>query len=68
MKPPNRYEIEGMYAASETGGAYLEYIGQTDLAKLSEEHWMTFLEKAIRAYEERCMLLYGDPPFPPVDD
>jgi len=30
---------------------------------MTNNEWMSFLETAIRAYEEKTMELYGDPPF-----
>jgi hypothetical protein len=70
MQEPNKFEIQGMYAASEKGGAFLDTIGKTDLAQLSEDQWMQFIETIVRSYEEMCMSLYspnGEPPFPPVE-
>ena len=70
MKEPNSFEIEGMYAASDIGGAYLEGIGKTDLVSMSQDEWMTFIERIVRGYEEKCMELYspnGEIPFPPAD-
>lgn len=63
MKEPNQIEIQGMVEAAAVGGEYLESIGASDLATLTEEQYMTFIETVIRSYEERCMFLYtdGDP-------
>lgn len=47
----DRIAIESMYAASDAGGAYLDKIGQTDLAKLDNRQWMTFIETVIREFE-----------------
>lgn len=53
MMQPNQdhIEIESMYAASDKAGAYLDSIGQTDLAKLTSAQWMTFIETIIRTFE-----------------
>lgn len=71
MKEPNVFEIEGMMEAGAVGGEYLDAIGKTDLATLTPDEYMGFVEKVIRTYEERCMLLYcgpdGDMPFPPAN-
>ena len=72
MKEPNRFEIEAMYEGAAVGGEYLDTIGKTDLATLTESEYLGFIEKVIRAYEEKCLLLYtdGDPngmPFGPID-
>lgn len=63
MKEPNEIEIQGMMEAGAVGGEYLEMIGKSDLASLSEDEYMSFIERVIRTYEERCMFLYcdGDP-------
>ena len=63
MKEPSEIEIQGMMEAGAVGGEYLEAIGKSDLASLTEDQYMTFIETVIRTYEERCMLLYcdGDP-------
>ena len=51
MQDQDRIEIESMYAAADKGGAYLDKIGQTDLSKLNERQWMTFIETIIREFE-----------------
>jgi hypothetical protein len=63
MKEPNEIEIQGMMEAAAVGGEYLDSIGQSDLATLTEDQYMTFVERIVRTYEERCMYLYcnGDP-------
>ena len=67
MRDPNQAEIEGMLKGSEAGGAFLESIGKTDLATLTYDEWMSFIEKVIRTYEKTCLDLYTnggeDPPF-----
>ncbi len=67
MKEPNKFEIEGMYEGAARGGEYLETIGKTDVATMTEDQWMSFIEVVVRGYEEKTMELYGDPPFAPVD-
>lgn len=39
----NRIEEEALRAGGDAAGAYLEKIGKTDLAQLSQEEWLTFL-------------------------
>ena len=67
MRDPNQAEIEGLLKGGEAGGEFLESIGKTDLASLSFDEWMSFIEKVIRTYEKTCMDLYTDggdnPPF-----
>lgn len=38
------YEIDALYKTSDEAGAHLDRIGKTDLATMTEEEWMTFLE------------------------
>ena len=60
-----RHEIEAMQAASEPAGAYLESLGKTDLATLSPDEWMTFVETVCLSYhnELRRLTDTGEPPF-----
>ncbi|GAC1509731.1 MAG: hypothetical protein NVS1B6_16820 [Steroidobacteraceae bacterium] len=43
-------EIAAIQAASPAGGEYLDRLGKTDLAQLSEAEWMGFLEAVITAF------------------
>jgi hypothetical protein len=45
-------EITAILAASPAGGEYLEKLGKTDLAVLTEDEWMGFLESVIRAFQD----------------
>lgn len=40
----NRYENQAIEAASNKAGAYLDGLGKTDLATLTEDEWTEFLE------------------------
>jgi hypothetical protein len=44
---------EALEYAGENGGAYLDYINKTDLAKLSPDEWNTFLEEIISNWKEK---------------
>jgi hypothetical protein len=59
----DRIEIESMYAASAAGGGYLDKIGQTDLAKLDHQQWMTFIETVIREFETKRTKMTVEIPF-----
>jgi hypothetical protein len=37
--------------SGKAGGAYLESIGKTDLAKLTKEEWLNFLTLILEEYE-----------------
>jgi hypothetical protein len=67
MREPTEIEINGIMEAGAVGGEFLDGLGKTDLAVLSPDEYLSFVEKVIRAYENRCMSLYtkGDPNEPP---
>ena len=50
MSYPTPHEIDAMTDAGIKGGDYLEGIGKTDLATLSHEEWMTFVEAVCMGY------------------
>ena len=66
MQEPNSYEIAGIMEAGAVGGEFLDKLGKSDLATLSGDEYLSFIETVVRAYESTCMKLYGDPPCPPV--
>jgi len=49
---PDEHEIAAIAAASPMAGEYLESIGKTDLAVLTEAEWLTLLEVVITAYQD----------------
>jgi hypothetical protein len=49
---PDEHEIAAIAAASPMAGEYLESIGKTDLAVLTEPEWLTLLEVIITAYQD----------------
>lgn len=66
MIDPSEHEIEAMLAASAPAGEYLESIGQTDLAQLDENQWMTFIEVVCTNYVDKLRSLKaadGEAPF-----
>lgn len=52
MVDPDEHEIAAIAAASPMPGEYLESIGKTDLAVLTESEWLTLLEVIITAYQD----------------
>src|SRR5206468_14766 len=44
---PTPQEIEAMLAASPAGGAYLEKLGKTDMATMTEDEWMGLTEAIV---------------------
>ena len=65
---PDEHEIAAIAAASPTAGEYLESIGKTDLAVLTEAEWLTLLEVVITAYQDGLarQLDQGGYPVPPL--
>lgn len=45
------YETAARDEAGEMAGAYLDSLGKTDLASLTEEEWRTFLHQVIVGFE-----------------
>ena len=52
MVDPDEHEIAAIAAASPLAGEYLESIGKTDLARLTEAEWLTLLEVIVTAYQD----------------
>lgn len=50
MIDPTPNETEAMAAGGRMGGEYLESIGKSDLATLSEEEWALFLDAVVTGY------------------
>jgi len=65
---PDEHEIAAIEAASPMAGEYLESIGKTDLAVLSQAEWLTLLEVIITAYQDELArrLDAGRYPIPPL--
>lgn len=59
MVDPTENETKALEAASDNAGAYLEELGETDLAKLSREQWMTLLEVVVTAWSDALHELEG---------
>ena len=55
MIDPSPEEIAAIEAASPIAGEYLESIGKSDLAKMDESEWLTFLEVVITAYQDSIL-------------
>lgn len=52
MKDPTENEKAAMVQAGINGGEYLDEIKKTDLAKMSDEEWNTFVEAIVTGYIE----------------
>lgn len=53
MIDPTAHEIEAMEHAGAMGGEYLDSLGKTDLAKLSQDEWRTLIEVICGGYVEK---------------
>lgn len=53
------YEQRAVERASEECGAFLDEIGQTDLAKLSEGQWREFWHRFVRGYEKHARQIHA---------
>lgn len=49
---PDAHESAAIAAASPMAGEYLESLGKTDLALLTEAEWLTLLEVIVTAYQD----------------
>ena len=52
MNELSQNEIQAIEAASDRGGAYLDAIKKSDLATMSREEWMTFVEKVTLGFAD----------------
>ena len=61
----DEYELGAMLEAGRDAGGYLDEIGKTDLALLSDEEWREFLFRLLTGYEQalRQKLINDEPPF-----
>lgn len=50
MIDPTPNEAEAMTVGGQTGGEYLESIGKSDLATLTETEWDRFLDAVVTGY------------------
>jgi len=59
MIDPTPNERAAVRHGGEMGGEYLDSIGKTDLAGLSEPEWLTFVEAVVTGYCDRLRDLAG---------
>lgn len=52
MVDPTEQEIQAIMLASRPAGEFIESIGQTDMAKWSEEQWYSFLEVVVTGFQD----------------
>jgi Family of unknown function (DUF6511) len=59
------YELGAALEAGSDAGAYLDEVGQTDMASLTRDQWLEFLRRIVTGYEHalRRMILDNEPPF-----
>ncbi len=59
MIDPTPNESEAMRVGGQEGGQYLESIGKSDLATLSEAEWDRFIDAVITAYCDHLREIAG---------
>ena len=59
MIDPTPNESEAMTIGGQQGGEYLESIGKSDLATLSESEWDCFLDAVVTGYCDHLRELAG---------
>lgn len=61
----DEYEIGAIREAGRKGGAFLDALGQTDLAQLKSEEWFEFLRIIVVEFEQtmRHRIVNDEPPF-----
>lgn len=52
-KPLNQFEVFSLADAGDEAGTFLEKIGKTDLAQLSQEEWSAFLKIILTTFEQK---------------
>lgn len=60
MVDPTDDEINAMLQAGKSGGDYLDSLGKFDMAQMTHDEWMTFIEAVITTYLDE---LRNTPPF-----
>jgi hypothetical protein len=61
MIDPSPFEIDAIMAASDPAGEYLDSLGKTDLATMTEDEWYCFLECVVTAYQDKLRELHAAP-------
>ena len=59
MIDPTPNETQAMIVGGQYGGEYLESIGKSDLATLTETEWDRFLDAVITGYCDQLRALVG---------
>ena len=64
MIDPNKHETDALFAASISGGAYVETIGKTDLSVWTEQEWAALIDVIVTSFQDFLRQAYADdPPF-----
>jgi hypothetical protein len=61
MIDPEDHEIEAIGAAGQDAGDYLEWLGKTDLATMSEDEWLQFIEVVVTGYQDKLTEIHARP-------
>jgi hypothetical protein len=60
MVDPTQHELEAIMAAGGYGGEYLDSLGKTDLAALTEDEWLTFVECIVTGFTDKLQELESE--------
>jgi hypothetical protein len=60
MVDPSKNEQAALLAAGQTGGAYIERLGKTDVATWSALEWTNFIDATVTAYHEHIAAVETD--------
>ncbi len=58
MVDPSEHEQAALEAASAAGGAYLETLGKTDMARMTPDEWMGFLDAVVSGFQDKLAELH----------
>ncbi len=75
MDELSQNEIQAIEAASDAGGEFLDGLNKTDMATMSRDEWMTFVEKMTLRFADtmaglhapHCVYRSKDDPMRPIE-
>jgi hypothetical protein len=62
MIDPNVHEIDALAAAAQSGGAFVEKTGKTDLAQWSAQEWTNLIDVIVTSFQDSLRQAYADEP------
>ncbi len=58
MVSPSEHEKTALEAASAAGGAYLEALGKTDMARMTPDDWYGFIDAVVSGFQDKLAELH----------